>query len=177
MPATDEKRISGRASAFRLSAFDLGAICRRTGEGGGRLWLNDGITSIYFPAAAGFRVYLSVPSNLTPATANAYRWHIQWTAASTTRSYYYAGSTRVAMRQGSGVYFLHGDHLGSTSLTTDVAGNKVGELRYTAYGETRYVWGATPTDRRYTGQRSEENGLGSLYDYGARFYSPFWAGS
>ena len=39
------------------------------------------------------------------------------------------------------------------------------------YGETRYVWGSTPTDRRFTGQR-EEAALGSLYDYGARFYSP-----
>ncbi len=70
---------------------------------------NDGIASDYLPTATGFRVYLSVPYNLTPATANAYRWHIQWTAASTTRSYYYAGTMRVAMRQGSKVYFLHGD--------------------------------------------------------------------
>jgi len=29
-----------------------------------------------------------------------------------------------------------------------------------------------PTDRRYTGQRQESVGLGNLYDYGARFYSP-----
>jgi hypothetical protein len=41
------------------------------------------------------------------------------------------------------------------------------------YGETRYVWGATPTDRRFTGQRSEEASLGSLYDYGARMFSPY----
>ncbi len=40
------------------------------------------------------------------------------------------------------------------------------------FGETRYVNGSTPTDRRFTGQR-EETGLGSLYDYGARFYSPY----
>jgi RHS repeat-associated protein len=88
-----------------------------------------------------------------------------------TTTYYYAGATRVAMRQGSSVYYLHGDHLGSASLTTDYQGSKLGELRYTPYGETRYVWGSTPTDRRFTGQR-EEAALGSLYDYGARFYSP-----
>ncbi len=29
-----------------------------------------------------------------------------------------------------------------------------------------------PTDRKFIGQRSEEAGLGSLYGYGARFYSP-----
>jgi RHS repeat-associated protein len=89
-----------------------------------------------------------------------------------TTTYYYAGATRVAMRQGGVLYYLHADHLGSASLTTDVSGNKYGELRYKPYGETRYTWGTTPTDRRFTGQRSEEASLGSLYDYGARFYSP-----
>ena len=41
------------------------------------------------------------------------------------------------------------------------------------FGETRpgYPTGSVPTDRRFTGQR-EESGLGSLYDYNARFYSP-----
>jgi RHS repeat-associated protein len=95
------------------------------------------------------------------------------------RSYYFAGSTRVAMRVDgdpdatkNGVFYLVGDHLGSTSLTLDSNGNKIGELRYKPFGETRYTWGSTPTDRRFTGQRSEEATLGSLYDYGARFYSP-----
>jgi len=71
----------------------------------------------------------------------------------------------------NGVYYLHGDHLGSASLTTDATGNRVGELRYLPYGETRSEWGVTPTGRRFTGQL-EESGLGSLYDYGARRYSP-----
>jgi len=95
----------------------------------------------------------------------------------TWRSYYPAGadSTRIAMRVETStqndVYYLHADHLGSASLTTDAGGNRVGELRYKPYGETRYTWGSTPTDRRFTGQL-EESGLGSLYDYGARRYSP-----
>jgi RHS repeat-associated protein len=92
-----------------------------------------------------------------------------------TQAYYLAGAQRVATRvitsTGSVVYYIHADHLGSASLTTDASGNKIGELRYMPYGETRYVWGSTPTDRRFTGQR-EEAALGSLYDYGARFYSP-----
>ena len=66
---------------------------------------------------------------------------------------------------------LHTDHLGSASLTTDASGKRLGELRYKPYGETRYIWGVTRTDCRYTGQR-EEAGLG-LYDYGARFYDPY----
>ena len=43
----------------------------------------------------------------------------------------------------------------------DSAGNKTSELRYYPFGETRYTWGSTPTDRKFTGQR-EESGLGSL---------------
>jgi RHS repeat-associated protein len=72
---------------------------------------------------------------------------------------------------GSVLYYLHSDHLGSTSLTLDSSGAKLGEMKYTPYGETRYTWGSTPTDRLFTGQRAESN-LGSLYDYNARFYSP-----
>jgi RHS repeat-associated protein len=71
----------------------------------------------------------------------------------------------------NGVYYFLADHLGSTSVTLDANGAKIGEMKYYPFGETRYVNGALGTDRRYTGQR-EENGLGSLYDYGARLYSP-----
>ena len=108
----------------------------------------------------------------------AYAGAIEVTISGTqriTQAYYLAGAQRVATRvitsTGSVVYYIHADHLGSASLTTDASGNKVGEMRYMPYGETRYVWGSTPTDRRFTGQR-EEAALGSLYDYGARYYSP-----
>jgi RHS repeat-associated protein len=88
-----------------------------------------------------------------------------------TTTYYFAGSTRIAMRQGGVLTYLAGDHLGSTSLTLDQNGNKIGEMKYRPYGETRYITGSVPTDRRFTGQREESN-LGSLYDYGARMFSP-----
>jgi len=88
---------------------------------------------------------------------------------STVRKYYYAAGQRMAVRVGGVVYWLQGDHLGSATLTTDINGNRVGELRYTPYGVTRYEWGSIPTNRRYTGQPWE--GVG-LYDYGARMYSP-----
>jgi hypothetical protein len=39
--------------------------------------------------------------------------------------YYYHGGQRVALRRAGVVYYLHTDHLGSTSLTTDAAGNVV----------------------------------------------------
>jgi RHS repeat-associated protein len=43
-----------------------------------------------------------------------------------------------------------------------------GELRYKAWGETRYTWGTTPTTLRYTGQR--EDSYINLYWYGSRWF-------
>jgi hypothetical protein len=59
------------------------------------------------------------------------------------------------MRQNSGVYWLHGDHLGSASLTTNITGAVVSEMRYCPFGETRWVSGTLPTDRLFTGQRAD----------------------
>jgi hypothetical protein len=36
-----------------------------------------------------------------------------------------------------GAGFIHSDHLGSTSLTTDMTGTLVAETRYLPYGEER----------------------------------------
>jgi RHS repeat-associated protein len=84
--------------------------------------------------------------------------------------YYHHGSSRVAMRQGGEVYYLHGDHLGSTSLTTDDQGGVVYEARYLPFGEERWVDGEGVTDFTFTGQR--QDGFG-LMDYNARYYSSY----
>jgi len=65
--------------------------------------------------------------------------------------------------------FLVSDQVSSTSLVVDADGNKVAETRYTPFGEVRYTWGSMPTDKTYTGQRSEDFGL---MDYNARYYDP-----
>ncbi|MFZ5922503.1 MAG: hypothetical protein ACOYY3_15760, partial [Chloroflexota bacterium] len=84
--------------------------------------------------------------------------------------YYFAGASRIAMRKytipvSMEVEYMIGDHLGSTSLTTDSVGNKVSEIRYKPWGETRYTWtdpslATTPayamTKYQYTGQISSE---------------------
>ncbi len=81
-----------------------------------------------------------------------------------------------------------GDHLGSASITTDSAGAKVSEMRYTPWGEVRYHWvdsnlSTTPAYKlpvySFTGQRSYMDdpsttaveGFG-LMDYNARMYDP-----
>ena len=66
-----------------------------------------------------------------------------------TTSYYAFGGAMVAMRTTATatLTYLHGDHLGSTSLTTNAAGQKVSEQRYKPYGEVRWSSGAgMPTD-------------------------------
>jgi RHS repeat-associated protein len=90
---------------------------------------------------------------------------------STVTKYYYAGAQRIAMRSNGTLSYLLGDHLGSTSLTTDAAGNIVSEIRYKAWGTVRYATEGVPTKYQYTGQYSYEAEFG-LYFYNARWYDP-----
>ena len=70
----------------------------------------------------------------------------------------------MAVRTGSSTLnFLLGDHTslplstgrGSTAITASSGGALSAELRYYAWGETRYASGTTPTTYRFTGQRQE----------------------
>jgi hypothetical protein len=92
--------------------------------------------------------------------------HYEVTGSQVTK-YYFAGTTRIAtpalapgasvrkytIPQSMSVEYLLGDHLGSTSITTDNPGAKVSEMRYKACplrfttgvlreGEVRYSWTA-----------------------------------
>ncbi len=74
--------------------------------------------------------------------------YFEWTGSTSTMiKYYYAGNTRVAMRVGSNnPKWLLSDHLGSQAITASYDGlTKEGELRYKAWGGTRYSYGTTPT--------------------------------
>jgi len=96
------------------------------------------------------------------------------------RDYYSFGGTVVAMKDGvmnaapRTLTYLHGDHLGSASLTTNANGQKVSEQRYKPYGEVRWASGpGMPTDKQFTSQtRLIEGYVGTLYDYVARAYDP-----
>jgi RHS repeat-associated protein len=73
------------------------------------------------------------------------------------------------MRAAGVVSYLYGDHLGSTSLTTNSSGG--GEVRqlYHPYGTVRWSSGALPTDYTFTGQR--EDAAFGLIHMGARWHS------
>jgi hypothetical protein len=55
------------------------------------------------------------------------------------------------------LYYIHTDHLGSTSLMSDADGQKVetSVARYLPYGRWRTEPTADLTDRAYTGQKAE----------------------
>ena len=72
------------------------------------------------------------------------------------------------VRRGITLYHVHGDHLGSTTVTT--AGSVVeGSRAYYPYGAQRSASGTLRTDRTFTGQKADGTGL--LY-YNARYYDP-----
>ncbi len=83
-------------------------------------------------------------------------------------SHYSFGVVRVAVKRGNTLYHLHGDHLGSTSLTTDGSTVEAGRAYY-AYGSERSSSGDLQTDRTFTGQKRDATGL--MY-YNARYYDP-----
>ncbi|MEA3439846.1 MAG: RHS repeat-associated core domain-containing protein, partial [Chloroflexota bacterium] len=93
------------------------------------------------------------------------------------KTYYYAGSQRVAMRvqddsDGDEVYYLFSDHLGSTSVSYRASDDQTIPQYY-------YPWGTVrpgpdndlATDYTFTGQRSEVDSFGLMY-YNARWYDP-----
>ncbi len=84
------------------------------------------------------------------------------------RKYYSAGSGPLAMRVNGVLYFILGDHLGSTSISTHANGQLHSETKYMPYGETRLATGQSPTDIGFTGQRAVV-GIGLMF-YNARWY-------
>jgi len=82
--------------------------------------------------------------------------------------YYYFGAQRVAMKQGTTLTYLHGDHLGSTSVASNASGGLVSRQTYYAFGGVRTTEGTLPTDYTFTGQKNDTSS--ALMFYNARYY-------
>ena len=65
--------------------------------------------------------------------------------------------------------FYHGDHLGSTSLMTNIAGTIIRNQAYMPYGADRFVSGSFTPRYQFNFKEKETTGF---YDYGARLYNP-----
>ena len=108
----------------------------------------------------------------------------------TVTKYYFAGAQRVAMRkyvvpQAMQVEYFLGDHLGSTSITTDSAGTKISDIRYKPWGEIRSApvsppAGTSPAYKlasyTFTGQFSymDDPNTGPIEGFGLMFYQARW---
>ncbi|MCL5264647.1 MAG: hypothetical protein M1343_05560 [Chloroflexi bacterium] len=86
--------------------------------------------------------------------------------------YYYAEGRRIAMRKvggaNPGLSYLLSDHLGGTVGVVDANGS-LKDGYYFAYGGSRLGGGGMPTDRLFTGQTLDGDGL---YQVGSRHYDP-----
>ncbi len=99
-------------------------------------------------------------------------------ANQTTRKTYSLAGQAIAVRVSgdpeagnNGLFYIHSDHLGSTSVMSDESGAQVGPTtRYTPFGDYRTGGQSEITDRGYTGHR-ENRGIGLTY-MNARYYLP-----
>ncbi len=75
---------------------------------------------------------------------------------SPTREYIYAGSQLLAKIEGTATTYYHADHL-SVRITTDNAGNKVGDQGHYPYGESWYASSTTTKWQFTTYERDAES--------------------
>ena len=166
-------------STYRAYPVDVTALVQGWADGS---YVNQGIVlqSIGKASSAAYaQCYSSEYGTASQRPKLEVHWH-QPQAQPTTRSYYYLGSQRVAMEAGGVIYFIHTDHLGSTSAMSDESGTLVtgSVTRYLPYGGYRTAPTANLTDhpatsaglRGYTGHK--HNSYIKLVDMKARWYSP-----
>jgi RHS repeat-associated protein len=98
--------------------------------------------------------------------------HYEKTGTNVVTKYYMADATRLAVRTGNTLSYLLGDHLGSSSVSTDVDGILDVKTLYKPWGEVRFTSdGKTlPTRYTFTGQYSDS--YTKLLDCGFRRYDP-----
>ncbi len=89
------------------------------------------------------------------------------------RTVYYSGAFRIIGGANAGLYYTHGDHLGSVSALSDANGMKVAgsDVVYAPFGEVRAGSQSELTDFGYTRQRHDDSTGGLIY-YRARYYLP-----
>lgn len=90
-----------------------------------------------------------------------------------------SGSDPAPLATPGAAYFVHGDHLGSTSVVTDEDGSVHQSLEYFADGETWIDRAPTTPVNGYLFNGKPFDAETGFYDYGQRFYDPrtsLWLG-
>jgi RHS repeat-associated protein len=145
------------------SYTDLGSFTGNTTTSG------QTVSGTFTVPATATSMKISLSSALTAGTLTIGSVTLSQTPVVT--KYYFAGTQRVAMRQGNTLYYWLTDQLGSTSLTANSSGVVISELRYKPWGEVRYTSGVTATKYQFTGQYSYASDFGLLF-YNSRMYDP-----
>ena len=162
-------------STYRAYPVDATALVQGWTDGS---YANQGII-LESTGKASSSAYAQCYSSDYGTVSQRPRLEIQWhqpQAQPATRSYYYLGSQRVAMQVDDGgeskVYYIHTDHLGSTSAMSNESGTLVigSVTRYLPYGGYRTAPSANLTDHGFTGHK--HNSYIKLVDMKARWYSP-----
>jgi RHS repeat-associated protein len=84
-----------------------------------------------------------------------------------TTVYYYANNELVAKKNpNTSIYYVHNDHLGSSSIITNSGGSLVESTRYDPHG--RVLSGGTQSKFGYTGQEKDQESGFNYYD--SRYY-------
>ncbi len=98
--------------------------------------------------------------------------HYQVKEGTTTQatSYIFAGNLRIAKIKNGTPYYFHKDHLGSSSVMSDAAGNSVETTQYLPYGHERSHTGTNEADYMFTDQEKDKET--KLYNYDAGLYDP-----
>ncbi len=94
------------------------------------------------------------------------RYYEKNLTASEETKHYFLGAKEVAFKKGTNLYYLLTDHLGSTSVITDSAGNHMDAATYYPFGSRR-ASDVTLTDKLFTGQEADQTGLDF---FEARYY-------
>ncbi len=127
-------------------------------------------SAIFLYDADGNRVLATVNGATTVYIAGLF----EYTGGAATSYYGGAVMRRSSYGSGNGVFYVLGDHLGSTSAIVDTSGSVQAQQYYYPYGANRGGAQSDLTDKRYTGQYHESGlaGVEGLYYYNARWYDP-----
>lgn len=123
-------------------------------------------------------VYDSTGSRVKKVTENSTSIYLgkdyditQSSTGSLTSKYIFLGSRRIATKDSGGtLLFIHDDHISSSNVVTDSAGNQAALYEYDPYGTTVTHTGTADLKHRYTGQEADDST--ALYYYNARYYDP-----
>jgi len=120
----------------------------------------------YFYDGDGGRI-----KKVTSAATTTYIGSIFEKTATTTIKHIFMGPNRICSVSSTGdKSFYHSDHLGSSNIITNQAGNLIQNCEYLPYGEFSTRTGVSTTHYYFTGKELDDE-TGLMF-YGARYYDP-----